>query len=170
MPRLSPLAAVSGFAVVAFAALASCNTATLDPMDLAPAAKAKWDAYCAFEASCQITTPCPSSMCMALVAEEGPLIEFVDCQSAKACGSNDDECVASAGTTDAERDAFIPRCVAALSAGQEPSCYVEEVLCEIVAYPLIRIRYLRGVDACLSLAGCARKACIDEATAPLNCF
>ena len=169
MPRSSPLAA-SALAVVAFAALASCNTATLDPVDLSPAAKAKWDAYCAYRTTCQRETPCSSSMCMALVAEEGPLIEFVDCQSAKTCDVNDDECVASAGTTDAERDAFIPRCVAALSADPPTSCYVEDVVCEIVAYPLIRIRYLRGVDACLSLAGCDRKACIDEATAPLNCF
>ena len=52
---------------------------------------------------------------MAGVAEEGPLIEFVDCQMAKACDANDDDCVAGAGTTDAEREAFTARCVAALS-------------------------------------------------------
>jgi hypothetical protein len=174
MSRLPSVLSAAVLGVAAFSAFASCGSGSgsADPSDLSPTAKAKWDEYCAFEAACQPASPCPSSACMALIAEEEPLIEFVDCQSAKACGANDDDCVASAGTTDAERDAFTPRCVAALSAGQAPpDCYVESALCTIVAYPLIRKRYMRAVDACLSLASCAdRKACIDKAIAPLNCF
>src|SRR6187551_2964757 len=88
------------------------------PSDLSPAAKAKWDGYCAARNVCQPSVMCPPSTCMAGFAEEGPLIEFVDCQNAKTCGANDDDCVASAGTTDAERQAFIPRCEAAVRSYQ----------------------------------------------------
>jgi hypothetical protein len=174
MPGLPSLARAPVFAIVALSAVAGCGSkgsGSGTPSDLSPAAKAKWDEYCAFSASCQ-STPCSPSTCMAAIAEQGPLIEFVDCQIPKGCGANDDDCVAEAGTTDAEREAFVPRCEAVLSAGQAPpGCYVETVLCTIVAYPMIRKQYMRAVDACLALATCGdRKACIDAAMEPLNCF
>ena len=108
---------------------------------------------------------------MARVTEEAALIEFVDCQNAKACGANDDECVASAGTTDAERQDFIPRCEAVLGAlPPSPACYVDPSLCAIVAQPLVRTQYLRAVDACLTVPCPDLMACIDAAIEPLKCF
>jgi hypothetical protein len=108
---------------------------------------------------------------MARVAEEAALIEFVDCQNAKACGANDDECAASAGTTDAEREAFRPRCEAALGAvPPTPTCYVDPSLCTIVAYPLVRKQFMRAVDACLTVPCPDLVACIDAAIEPLSCF
>ena len=108
---------------------------------------------------------------MAQVAEEGPLLEFIDCQNAMTCGANDDACVASAGTTDAEREAFTARCQAALAAIPSSStCYVDPALCTIVAYPLIRKQYLRAVDACLTIACPDLQTCIQAAIEPLNCF
>ena len=168
-------------AVVMVAALgfASCGSGTGGgpPSDLSPTAKAKWDAYCAARNVCLPSVMCPPSTCMAGFAEEGPLLEFVDCQNAKTCGANDDDCAASAGTTDAERQAFIPRCEAALRAYQlmpplppPGSCYVETVLCTIVAYPLIRKSYMHAVEACLTVPCEQLEACLDAALEPLNCW
>jgi hypothetical protein len=120
--------------------------------------------------ACLQGSTCPSSACVAGYAEEGPLAEFLDCQNAKACGVNDDECYASAGTTDAERQAFTARCEAALNAlPPSPTCYLDPVLCTIVAYPLIRKQYMHAVDACLTLACPDLLTCIDTAMAPLGC-
>jgi hypothetical protein len=149
-------------------ALASCGGGS---SNLTPEAKAKWNDYCAFRASCT-ATPCQPLACVEKWAESGPLIEFVDCQTAKVCGENDDECTATAGTSDAERDAFVPRCKAALAAlpPSPPTCYFDDVLCEIVAYPLIRKQFMRAVDACLKLATCPEvSSCIDTALQPLGC-
>jgi hypothetical protein len=111
---------------------------------------------------------------MARVVEQGPLIEFVDCQMAKPCGSNDDDCVAAAGTTDAERDAFTARCAAVLSISPPTQeCAIdwpEPILCTIIAYPLIRKEHMRAVDACLTLPCEALKACVAAAIEPLSCF
>jgi hypothetical protein len=159
-------------AVVAVLALASCDSGKGDgtPADLSPAAKAKWDDYCAARVACLAGSMCPPSTCIAGYAEEAPLLEFLDCQNAKACGANDDDCTAAAGTTDTERQAFTTRCEAAISGGQAPpGCYIEPVLCTIIAYPLYRKQYLRAVDACLPRACEDRKRCIEAALAPLGC-
>jgi hypothetical protein len=161
------------FSLAALLASASCSSGS---SDLSPAAKSKWDEYCAYRynASCLADVPCAPSTCMARVAEEGPLIEFVDCQLAKACDANDDDCVAGAGTTDAEREAFTARCVAALSVSpptQECALdWPEPVMCTIIAYPLIRKEHMRAVDACLTLPCEQLKACVAAAIEPLNCF
>ena len=57
---------------------------------------------------------CPTSMCLASEAVEGPLLEYFDCQIAKQCSAffNDDDCAASAGTPDAEQTQFVSRCTA----------------------------------------------------------
>jgi hypothetical protein len=111
---------------------------------------------------------------MARIAEEGPLIEFVDCQNAKACGANDDACYAEAGTTDAEREDFTARCLARLSAPGSTSleCAMqvpEPALCSIVAYPIIRKAFMRAADACLAGPCESWEACLDAALAPLSC-
>jgi hypothetical protein len=165
-------------AVVAALGLASCGggNGTGPPSDLSPAAKAKWDGYCASRIACLADSNCPPSTCMAGIAEEGPLIEFVDCQNAKACGANDDDCVASAGTTDAERQAFITRCEAAVMSYQmmpqtvPDQCYPETALCSIVAAPLLRKQFMHAVDACLTLSCAQLQPCLDAALAPLDCW
>jgi len=155
--------------IVAAAVLAFASCSSGGGSDLTPAAKAKWNDYCAFRASCT-ATPCAPLECVQQWAESGPLIEFVDCQTAKVCGANDDDCTAMAGTSDAERDAFVPRCKAALTAlPPSPTCYFDEVLCEIVAYPLIRKQFMRAVDACLKLTCPEISTCIDTALQPLGC-
>jgi hypothetical protein len=164
------------FPVVAVLALASCSSSnTSTPSDLSPAAKAKWNEYCAYRynAACVSSLQCPTTTCIARASEEGPLIEFVDCQIAKACDANDDDCVAAAGTTDAEREAFTARCMAALSVSPPTQeCAInwpEPVLCTIVAYPLFRKEHMRAVDACLTLPCDALKTCVAAATEPLDC-
>lgn len=155
--------------VAAVLAGASCSSGG-GGSGLTPAAKAKWNDYCAFRASCA-ATPCQPLACVEAYAESGPLIEFVDCQTAKACGANDDDCTAMAGTSDAERDAFVPRCEAMINANRDvPTCYIEPVLCTIVAYPLIRKEIMRAVDACLPIADCTeRMNCVETAVQPLGC-
>ena len=170
-----PVRAAAALAVAAVfvpLALASCSSGngTTTPSDLSPALKAKWDGYCAYRTSCQVPIPCATSACMASITEEGPLGEFVDCQMAKACDANDDACVAAAGTTDAEREAFTARCQQVLSTGSSPACQLETSICTIVAYPLVRKQYMRAVDACLTVTCEQRAACIDAAIAPLDCF
>jgi hypothetical protein len=160
--------------LVVLLASASCSSGNT-PSDLSPAAKAKWNEYCAYRynASCVAGSQCPSTTCMARGAEEGPLIEFVDCQLAKACDANDDDCFAAAGTTDAEREAFTARCTAVLSMSPPTqACAIdwpEPVLCTIIAYPLIRKEHMRAVDACLTLPCEALKTCIEAAQEPLSC-
>jgi hypothetical protein len=159
-------------------ALASCGGSNDNgaPSDLSPAAKAKWDDYCASRIACLPDANCPPSTCIARIAEEGPLIEFVDCQNAKACGANDDDCVASAGTTDAEREAFITRCEAAVMSYQmmpqalPDECYPETVLCSIVGQPLVRKQFMHAVDACLTVSCAELQPCLDAALAPLDCW
>src|SRR5262245_52186687 len=172
MTRPPSLTAAAVLAVVVPLAFAGCNSSngSAPPADLSPAAKAKWNEYCAYRTACQETTPCATTACMAAIAEEGPLMEFVDCQIAQPCSMNDDECIAAAGTTDAERQAFTARCVAALSAGPAPTCLLETAICTIVAYPMIRKQYMHAVDACLTVPCEDLAACIDAATEPLNCF
>src|SRR2546423_831426 len=106
-----PVPRAALIAAAACLALASCSSGngTATPSDLSPALKAKWDGYCAYRTSCQVPIPCATSACMASTTEEGPLGEFVDCQMAKSCDASDDDCVAMAGTTDAERQAFTAR-------------------------------------------------------------
>jgi hypothetical protein len=173
MARLLELPAATVVAAVAVAslALASCDSSkgTGAPSDLSPAAKAKWDDYCAARLACLPDSTCPPSTCLAGFAEDGPLIEFVDCQNAKACGANDDDCVESPGTRDAEREAFIPRCEAAVRSFQ-PVCYLEPALCAIVAAPLLRKEFMHAVDGCLTLPCGQATPCIEAALAPLDCW
>lgn len=151
---------------VALLALVSCGGGSSDP---SAAARAKWNDYCAFRAACG-SAPCNPFACTTAYAENGPLIEFVDCQTAKACGENDDACTAAAGTTDAERQDFTTRCEAAVNANPtSPTCYIEPVLCRIIAYPLYKKQFMRAVDACLPLACEERLACIDAALQQLAC-
>ena len=177
MTRLLALAGPAATVVAVLVGLANCSGAGAGaPSDLSPAAKAKWDEYCAARVACLPASMCPPSTCMAGIAESGPLIEFVDCQNAKACGANDDDCVTSAGTTDAEREAFIPRCEAALTAYQmmqqpvPPVCYVDTPICAIVAAPLIRKEIMHAVDACLTVPCEDLQPCLDAALAPLECW
>ena len=150
---------------------AGCGSSPGTPSDLSPAAKTKWDEYCAARRACLADTNCPPSTCLAPIVEEGPLLEFLDCQNAKACGANDDDCFASAGTTDAERDSFIVRCRTTLNAlPTTPACYIDPTLCPIIAQPVIRKQYMRAVDACLTLTCPDLQTCIDDALAPLDCF
>jgi len=110
---------------------------------------------------------------LARAVEEGPLIEFVDCQMAKACDANDDDCVASAGTTDAEREAFTARCLAAVSMSPPQEClsgWPEPAMCAIVAYPIVRKEIMRAVDACLTLPCADLIACVEAAVEPLDCW
>jgi hypothetical protein len=156
--------------VVVALAVVSCSSSG-SSSGLSPAAKAKWSAYCDYRTACGKTTACPSIACMVAVAESAPLIEFVDCQTAKTCDMNDDACTASAGTTDAERQDFTARCEAAINSNPTTqTCYIEPVLCTIVAYPLFRKEIMRAVDACLPIATCEdRMPCIEAAVDPLNC-
>lgn len=162
--------------LLALLAAASCSSNGSDtpaPSDLSPAAKAKWNEYCAYKATCEPTFVCPSTTCTARFVEQGPLIEFVDCQLAKACGANNDECIASAGATDAEREAFTARCTAKLNMSLPMACALQSLdptFCTIVAYPLIRKEFLRGADACLAGPCEGWKACTEAATQPLNCW
>ena len=165
MNRLTSVAVVVALAVV------SCSSGG-SSSGLSPAARAKWAEYCDYRNACGKTTPCTPIECVAGYAESGPLIEFVDCMKAQTCDMNDDACTASAGTTDAERQAFTARCEAMINANNEstPTCYFEPVFCTIVAYPLIQKKILRAVDACLPIASCTdRMACIETAAAPLGC-
>jgi hypothetical protein len=155
--------------------LASCSSDNGTPSDLSPAAKAKWDDYCASRKACLPDSNCPPSACVATTAEEGPLLEFVECQNAKACGANDDDCFSSAGTTDAERQAFITRCQAAVMsyrAMQPPppvECFPDPELCGVAA-PVFRKQFMHAVDACLTLSCAELQPCLDAALAPLNCW
>jgi len=161
--------------LVVVLASANCSSSNT-PSDLSPAAKAKWNEYCAYRynASCVPDFQCPPTTCLARSSEEGPLIEFVDCQLAKPCDANDDACVAGAGTTDAERDAFIARCAAVLSMSPPTQeCAIDwpqPVLCTIIAYPIFRKEHMRAVDACLTLPCAELKACVEAAIKPLDCF
>ena len=160
------MAHVRSVAVVAAFAL-SCGSG--GGSGLSAAARAKWNDYCVYEAACGDTSCLPVE-CVARYAEGGPLIEFVDCQTAKMCDISDDECTASAGTTDAERQDFIARCEAALNPLPTTPCYIDPTLCTIVAYPLIRKEIMRAVDACLPITVCEdRLRCIQAAGEPLKC-
>ena len=155
--------------VVTLLAVVSCSSGG-SSSGLTPAAQAKWAEYCDYLAACG-KTPCAPIDCVAGYAESGPLIELVDCQTAKTCDMNDDACTASAGTTDTERQDFTARCEAMINANNEttPTCYFEPIFCTIVAYPVIQKRIMRAVDACLPIASCTdRMACIEAAAAPLG--
>ena len=165
--KIDSMVRVGSIAVVVAFAL-SCGSG--GGSGLSAAARAKWNDYCAFRASCG-DTPCAPVECVARSAESEALIELVDCQTAKTCGASDDECVASAGTTDAERQDFIPRCEAALDVvPASPACYLDSSLCTNVVRPLFRKEIMRAVDACLPIAVCEdRIRCIEAVLQPLSC-
>jgi hypothetical protein len=157
-------------AVVSILSFAGCDGGKDGPTDLSPAAKAKADQYCAqrqtYIAECSPGAgPCPDTSCLAQLAEEGPLIEFFDCQLAKTCPMffSDDDCVEAAGTSDAERDAFITGCQARLA-----ECGADGEYC-IVGLPLFRKKWMHAFDACLAGACADIPACI-QAVGLVDCF
>ncbi|HXU06446.1 MAG TPA: hypothetical protein VN903_36070 [Polyangia bacterium] len=144
--------------IVALFCVIGCDSQP-GPPDLSSTAKAHLADYCTKRKACsvEVNVPegatCPTSTCLANLAEESALLEYFDCQDAKQCSAffNDDNCVVSAGTFDAEREAFFARCNARAIA-----CPLEDVnaYC-VVGYPLFRKQWMHAVDACLG------KACAD---------
>ena len=161
-------------AVVAAIGAGACSSNGGSSSDLSSTAKARLADYCAKRDACQAelgltgVNPCPTSMCLASEAEETALLEFFDCQLAKQCSMffSDDDCVAAAGTSDTERDAFLARCTAKASECG-PTSFGEA--CPIVAMPILRKDLLREFDACLGRACADVQACWDAVDMKL-CF
>jgi hypothetical protein len=168
----------TGGALLALAALAGCSSGkdsgggggtggSSTPSDLSPAAKAKWSTYCAqraaYMAECSPNAAlCPTSTCLAAVWEDAPVIEYFDCQLAKSCASffGDDDCIAAAGTSDAERDDFIARCTAKLS-----NCGLQTDYCA-AGLPIVRKLLMHAVDACLTNQCTQIQGCFDALALP----
>jgi hypothetical protein len=149
----------------------SCSKSLSDgggASDLSPAAKARLADYCGKRDVCQAelgltdVDACPTSMCLASMTEERPLLEFFDCQLARPCSSffNDDECFAASGAPNAERDAFLARCTARGVCGAK----IAEA-CPIVAMPIVDVGWLRMFDACLALPCPDLEVCWDAVNA-----
>ena len=154
-----------GVVVVALWACAcsSSNGTNGTPSDLSSTGKARLADYCSKRDACAVeqnltVSPCPTSMCIAGQAEEAPLVEFLDCQIAKQCSSffNDDDCGASAGTSDAERDAFIARCLA-----KTTECADDFGDVCALGLPIARKELMRAADACVARACADVQACVD---------
>ena len=160
-------------AVVAAIGVGACSS-NGGPTDLSESTKARLADYCAKRDACQAelgltgVNPCPTSMCLASEAEETALLEFFDCQLAKQCSMffSDDDCVAAAGTSDTERDAFLARCTAKAS---ECGTNFGEA-CPIIGMPVIRKQLLREFDACLGLSCTDVQACWDRADEMTTCL
>ena len=159
-------------AVVAAIGVGACSS-NGGPTDLSESTKARLADYCAKRDACQaelgVTVgPCPTSMCFASTTEEAALNEFFDCQMPKACSMffSDDECYAAAGTSDAERDAFVTHCTAKAS---ECGTNFGEA-CPIIGMPVIRKQLLREFDACLGLSCTDVQACWDRADEMTTCL
>jgi hypothetical protein len=154
-----------GVVVVALwvCACSSSNGTGTTPSDLSSTGKARLADYCAKRDACAVEqnltiTPCPTSMCIAGQAEEAPVIEFFDCQIAKQCSSffSDDDCAASAGSSDAERDAFIARCLA-----KTTECANDFGDVCALGLPLARKELMRAADACMSRACADVQTCVN---------
>ena len=106
---------------------------------------------------------CPTSACLASVTEEPALLDYFDCQIAKQCSLffNDDDCVLSAGTPDAERDAWRTQCAARFT-----ECGVASDLCGVFAAPLLRKQWMHAADPCLKGACADLETCIAALPVP----
>jgi hypothetical protein len=146
-----------------FAPAASSGGTNGASSDLSSTAKARLADYCTKRDACAAeqnfpVSACPTSMCLARQLEEAPLIEFFDCQIAKQCSSffNDDDCAVAAGTSDAERDAFIARCLA-----KTTEC--GDDFGDVCAFglPSVRKELMRAADACVTRACADVQACVE---------
>ena len=133
------------------------------PSDLSPTGKARLADYCGKRMSCSVDQgitvgACPTSMCLSRMFEEAPLLQFFDCQIAKQCTAffNDDDCAAAAGTSDAERDAFVNRCGAKMT-----ECATDFGDACVVGLPIVRKEFMHAVDACLGKPCADVQTCID---------
>ena len=154
---------VAVFVVTLGAAACSSSPGTGTPTDLSSTGKARLADYCAKRETCAVEQgntvgACPTSMCLAPSWEEAALIEFFDCQIAKACSSffSDDDCAVSAGTSDAERDAFLARCVAKITECGDDFGDV----CGL-GLPISRKELMRAADACIARPCVEVQACVD---------
>jgi hypothetical protein len=161
---LGPLAAVAIL-------VSACGSSNGAPSDLSPTAKARLADYCAKRQTCQTElamspTPCPTSTCLASTTVEGPLLEYFDCQNAKQCSAffNDDDCAASAGTSDPERDAFRTRCTARMTACNGDADFA--AFCAIGSMPLLRSEWMHAIDACLGEACDDIYTCVNAVPIP----
>src|SRR5262245_26176910 len=141
------------------------------PSDLSPTGRARLADYCAKRTMCAtdqgVTVgACPTSMCLSRDFEEAPLIQFFDCQIAKQCTAffNDDDCFAAAGTSDAERDAFLARCTAKMT-----ECSDDFGDACGFGLPIVRKEFMRAADACLTHA-CADVTTCMQAIAVEDCW
>jgi hypothetical protein len=132
------------------------------PTDLSSTGKARLVDYCAKNDACAAeqgvtARMCPISTCLAPAVEEPALVEFFDCQIAKACSSffSDDDCIASAGALDAEREAFIARCLA-----KTTECGDDFGDACGFGAPLVRKEWMRMADACLGRPCAEVEACV----------
>jgi hypothetical protein len=156
------LAAISAFAC------GSPSTSSNPPTDLSTTAKSRLDDYCAKRTTCATEEnltgiTCPTSMCLAQATEEAALLDYFDCQIAKQCSVffNDDDCVLSAGTSDAERDNWRTQCVAKFT-----SCGAAPDLCGALASPLVRKQWMHAADPCLQGACTDLETCISALPIP----
>ena len=143
-------------------ACSSPTTTNSTPTDLSSTGKARLADYCTKRSTCAVeqnvtVSACPTSMCLAPVSEEPALVEFFDCQIAKACSAffSDDDCAAAAGTLDAEREAFVGRCLA-----KTTECADDFGDACAVALPIVRKEWMRMVDACLARPCAEVGACV----------
>ena len=146
----------------AVAAIFACgcsspSTSSNTPTDLSATAKARLGDYCTKRTTCATEESltgivCPTSACLASLTEESALLGYFDCQIAKQCSAffNDDDCVVSAGTSDAERDAWRTQCAAKFT-----SCGGAPDLCAALASPLVRKQWMHAADGCIQAAACA---------------
>jgi hypothetical protein len=163
-----------GVAVVVLGAWACSSPTTTNstPTDLSSSGKTVLAGYCDHRDTCAIVqsitvSACPASMCLAAFAEEPALLEFFDCQLRKDCSAffKDEDCIASAGTSDGERDAFIARCLA-----KSGECGGDDFgdACGFGA-PIVRKEWMRMVDACLARPCADVRACV-EAIPLVDCW
>lgn len=148
--------------VTLWACACSSNGTNGNPSDLSSTGKARLADYCAKRDACAVeqsitVSACPTSMCLARSLVEAPLLDFFNCQIAKQCSSffSDDDCFAT-GTSDAERDAFVTRCLAKTS-----ECADDFGDACAAALPIFRKEWMHAVDACLPRACADVQACVD---------
>jgi non-ribosomal peptide synthetase component F len=138
------------------------------PTDLSATAKARLGDYCTKRTTCATEENlsgivCPTSACLASLTEESALLDYFDCQIAKQCSAffNDDDCVVSAGTSDAERDAWRTQCAAKFT-----SCGGAPDLCAALASPLVRKQWMHAADSCIQGACADLENCIAALPIP----
>jgi hypothetical protein len=163
---LSILRKVGCLALVVWAGACSSSTApNSTPTDLSSTGKSRLADYCTKRQTCAVAqnipaelAKCPTSMCLAGLTEEAALLQYFDCQIAKQCSAffSDDDCIVAAGTSDAERDAFLARCVA-----KSDECADDFGDACGIGLPIFRKELMRAVDACLDRACADVQPCVD---------